>query len=105
MRAYMRRAHAPPEAEAGIDFLHGIAFWDFAEASRAAAPLIGAAQRGSQWLPGDLLRDGATVARLRIGDVAGARDAFARLARYSRRRASDLRTRLLAARVAERASP
>jgi predicted membrane-bound spermidine synthase len=100
-RAYMVRASAPPEARAAVDFLHGMAAWDLGEAARAAGPLVDAAARGDNWLDGDELRDGAVLARLATGDRKGADDAFKNLLRNSARPVTDLRTRLLAAYLAD----
>jgi hypothetical protein len=94
-RSYMDRRLAPAEARAGVAFLHGLATRDFAEAGTAAAPLIAAEGRGDRWMDPDLLRDGAVVARLRTGDVKGARAAEEALGARSARAPNDLRRRLL----------
>ena len=93
--AYLDRTHAPPTARAAIDFLHGLATWDYAQAARAADPLVAEAGRGQLWLDGDELRDGAVIAKLGVGDRAGARAAFRGLISRSARKITDLRTRLL----------
>jgi len=94
---YLTRQSAPAEAKASIAFLHGLAAWDFAETARASTTLIDAAARGDFWLSPDLLREGTVVARLRTGDIAGARSAWLRLAPVSSRSADDVRPQLLAA--------
>ena len=77
LRAYAARANAPAPARAAIYFLHGLASWDFAEASRAGQLLIDARVRDSvDWLPISLVRNGVVVARIQLGDFAGARAAF-----------------------------
>jgi predicted membrane-bound spermidine synthase len=75
--AYAARAHAPSPALAAVDFLHGLASWDFAEASRAGQVLIDARERDRiDWLPISLVRNGTVVARIQLGDFDGARAAF-----------------------------
>jgi hypothetical protein len=103
VRAYLARAHpaAPVEAVAAVDFLHGVASWDFAEAARAADSLVAAAARRDLWLDPDLLRDGAVMAKLAVGDREGARRAYHVLAPFTARPATDVRTQLLAAYVVE----
>lgn len=77
LRAYTARANAPAPARAAIDFLHGLASWDFAEASRAGQTLIDARiNDGVDWLPISLVRNGTVVARIQLGDFLGARAAF-----------------------------
>jgi spermidine synthase len=97
---YMDAQHAPPAARASIDFIHGLAGWDFARASRAADLLIPIAIKGDLWMPADELREGAVVARLKIGDVRGARAALDQLAPRTVRDVNDVRPQLLAAWVA-----
>jgi len=77
LRTYAARAGAPAAARAAIDFLHGLASWDFAEASRAGQTLIDARVRDTvDWLPISLVRNGTVVARIQLGDFDGARAAF-----------------------------
>ena len=95
MRQFMIRERAPMEARAAVAFLHGLAAWDFAEASSAATPLLAAAARGDMWLDPDLLRDGAVVARLQTSDVRGARRALDALRARSTRSPNDVRVQLL----------
>ena len=90
------------EARAAADFLHGLAVWDFAQASRASALLVAAAERGELWLAPDLLRDGAVTAQLMLGNATAARDIFVALAPLSQRESSDLRTMVLEAMIRER---
>jgi hypothetical protein len=99
--AYLDHVHAPPTARAAIDFLHGLATWDYAQAARAADPLIADEVKGELWLDGDQLRDGAVVAKLAVGDRRGAGAAFHALIRRSARTITDLRTRLLYSYVAD----
>jgi predicted membrane-bound spermidine synthase len=99
--AFLDRTHAPAPARAAIDFLHGLATWDYAQAARAADPLLAEAEKGDLWLDGDQLRDGAVIAKLAVGDRAGARGAFRSLISRSARGTTDLRTRLLYSYIAD----
>ncbi len=92
---FMERHKAPAEVREAVAFLHGLAAWDFAAASHAADGLLTPASRGESWIPVDQLREGAVVAKLRMGDVTGARRYFNALASHSERKLEDLRTRLL----------
>jgi spermidine synthase len=94
---YMDAQKAPAEARATIAFLHGLASWDFAEASKAADILIPAAEKGDLWMPVDLLREGAAVARIKLGDADGARVALDHLASRKQRDINDVRPQLLEA--------
>jgi len=77
LRAYTVRVNAPVPARAAIDFLHGLASWNFSEASRAGQALIDARMRDTvDWLPISLVRNGVVVARIQLGDFDGARAAF-----------------------------
>jgi predicted membrane-bound spermidine synthase len=77
LRAYTTRVNAPAPARAAIDFLHGLASWDYAEASHAGQTLIDARIRDLvDWLPISLVRNGVVVARIQLGDFDGARGAF-----------------------------
>src|SRR4029077_17426872 len=77
LRGYAARANAPVPARAAIEFLHGLASWDCASASRAGQLLIDARLRDSvNWLPISLVRNGIVVARIQLGDFDGARAAF-----------------------------
>jgi hypothetical protein len=77
LRAYGARANAPAPARAAIDFLHGLASWNFTEASRAGQTLIDARIRDTvDWLPISLVRNGVVVARIQLGDFEAVRAAF-----------------------------
>ena len=95
LERYLRRTSPPAEARASVDFLRGLASWDYATAARASTLLTQDALRGDLWLGADLLRDGATTARIMVGDVSGARDVFVALAPYSQRPRTDLRSLVL----------
>jgi GH24 family phage-related lysozyme (muramidase) len=77
VRSYLRRTGAPEAAAASVEFLHGLAAWDFAAASRASDVLLKTAVRDSvYWLPATFVRNGTVVSRIKLGDYAGARAAF-----------------------------
>ena len=79
--AYVARANAPPHARAAVDFVHGLAAWNFPQASAAADTLIADVAHDSlPWLGVNELRNGAVVARISLGDFAGATAAFRTLA-------------------------
>jgi spermidine synthase len=82
LRSYVARTNAPAAVKASIEFLHGLAAWDFAAASRAGQALIDARIRDTvDWLPISLVRNGTVVARIQLGDFEGARAAFKAYAR------------------------
>jgi predicted membrane-bound spermidine synthase len=73
MLRYARSQGAPRDAIAAIEFLHGLAAWNFPEVL-AASPVLEAAERARRsWISSELLRDGTVVAHLATGDVTGAR--------------------------------
>jgi spermidine synthase len=73
MLRYARSQGAPREAVAAIEFLHGLAAWNFPQVL-AASPVLEPAQRARRaWISSELLRDGTVVAHLATGDVSGAR--------------------------------
>lgn len=77
-------------------FLHGLAAWNFQQASASANLLISDAALGEGWVPKDMLRDGAVVAKLVTGDLPAARQAF-ELLTPTLDSPRDLRSRVLAA--------
>lgn len=93
--AYLARHKPPVEAKAAVEFHEAILGWDYAAAAVAADPLIRASLRGDMWIDPDLLRDGAVMAMLEVGDRAAARDAFRALELRSARSPNDLRSQLL----------
>ncbi len=97
---YMDVQHAPDQARAVVAFIHGLAAWNFAETSQAADILIPAARHGDLWLPADLLREGAAVARIMLGDAKGAKQVMDELAAQRTRDANDVRPQLLDAWIA-----
>jgi hypothetical protein len=73
MLRYARSQGAPREAVAAIEFLHGLAAWNFTEVL-AASPILEAAERARRpWISSELLHDGTVIAHLATGDVTGAR--------------------------------
>ncbi|MBA3344633.1 MAG: spermidine synthase [Gemmatimonadales bacterium] len=91
----MDRHGAPTPVRDVVEFRHGIASWNFAEASAAADRLLPVAMREQRWISADELRDGLVFAKLHLRDVAGARQALDTLARFSSRSPRDLRSLLL----------
>src|SRR5439155_1105249 len=73
LHRFLARTNAPIAARASVDFMHGLAAWDYGEASRAADPLLAAARAGDLWLDPDVLRDGAVMAKLATGDRGSSR--------------------------------
>ena len=79
LHQYLARVKAPDMVVTSARFMHALAAWDFPSAALAADRLLAAPTAGVGWLPPDMLRDGAVVAKLRMGDVPGARRVFDRL--------------------------
>ena len=94
---YLERHDAPPPVRNVVAFYHGLAAWDFSQAAAAADRLVPEFRRGRFWIAPDELRDGAVVARLKLGDVAGARRLFRALAPVSLRPRRHLHSMLLEA--------
>ena len=92
---YLDRARAPHGARAGIAFLRGLAAWDWKAVSAQVDTLISYERRHTPWVSASVLRSGGVVARLRLGDVAGARAVFDQLTPVLPFRAGDVRTMLL----------
>jgi hypothetical protein len=98
LERYLVRAKAPPAALAAQRFMHALAVWDWPAAARAAEPLLLAARFGEGWVPELMLRDGATVARIKTGDTAGATKVFNGLSPVAGG-ATDLRSVLIGANI------
>jgi hypothetical protein len=81
VRRYMQIADAPASIETSVAFYHGLAAWDFAEASRAGDILIEDLALGKSWIPAETLRYGTALAKIKLGDPAGARNVYAKLSR------------------------
>jgi len=93
--AYMDRAGAPAAARRAVGFVHDVAAWNFAAAAPAIDSLMAEARSGLEWVPSELLLDGAVATRLMLRDVEGARRAYSILLPLSGRDARDLRSRLV----------
>jgi len=100
VRAYLARQRAPEPVSASVDFIHGLASWNFAEAVHGSSVLVRLAERGEHWLSPNLLREGTVAAQLRLGDATGARETLRRLRGSPERERGDLRGELLTASVA-----
>jgi predicted membrane-bound spermidine synthase len=107
LERFMDRYHAPDEVRDIVRFRRGMAAWDFAEAAAAGDRLLPLVSSNRLSIPIDELRDGLVLAKLHQRDVAGARRVLDGLFRYSRRRATDVRSQLLVSYVqtAERLQP
>ena len=96
---YADRFDAPQAVKDVVAFRHALAAWDFPAAAGASDRLLPVVVKENQWISGDELRDGAVMAKLHLGDAAGARVALDSLRRFSSRSADDLRSRMLEAYV------
>jgi spermidine synthase len=88
-------AHRAPEAVTrAIAFHEALAGWDFLRASRLADTLAeNGAYRG--WVPAPLLVEGGVTAKLRVGDVGGAKWLFGAVGEQYDRAPTDLRRWLI----------
>lgn len=101
LHRYLERRHPPAEVCDAVLFREGLARWDFAAVASAVEGLLPSVRDGQEWMDADQFRDGAVLAKLFLGDVAGARHYFATLASQVDRSEGDLRTRLLKAYIRE----
>jgi hypothetical protein len=93
VRDYAAKAGAPLEARAAIDFLHGIASWNWPEAATASRVIM-AAEDPNAWVPDLVARNGASVAFIKLGDTDGAKNV---LKFYAKRTSEDrFRERIIA---------
>jgi spermidine synthase len=97
---FVKSRGAPPEAQAAIAFMHGVAAYNWLEATNQVDVLLRAFDSGQRWLDPDLFRDGAVVALLKTGQNAKARTVFNRMAEHVTRKSDDVRVRMLGAVVA-----
>jgi spermidine synthase len=80
VRKFVDGSNAPPPAvRAVVDFYHGLAAWDFAEASRAGDALLAERDAQRTWIPIATLRQGTALAKIKLGDTAGAKGVYDRL--------------------------
>ena len=102
---YMLEQNAPRDGISALRFMRAAAAYDWVTAAREVLPQIEARSEGRQWVPTETFYEAAIVARLKVGDVAGARALFGRMASATDRTAADLRLRLLDSHIkaAERA--
>ncbi len=71
-RQFAARTGAPAEARSALDFLQGIGGWDWPRAVIASKALV-ASTDTVPWIPDVLLRNGAAVAEIKVGDYEGAK--------------------------------
>ena len=102
---YMIAQHAPKDGVSALRFMRAAAAYEWVRAAREVVAQLEARSEGRQWIPPETFYEAAIVARLRVGDVAGARALFGRMASGTDLKPMDLRLRLLDShiRVAERA--
>lgn len=82
LHAYAARAGAPAEVRASINFLEGVGAWDWPKTVVAAGNLIAAdTSRDGPWIPETLLRNGAVVGHIRLGNAYAAREVLREFAR------------------------
>jgi hypothetical protein len=94
---YLKRHYPPAEVCDVVLFREGLGRWDFTAVVSAAGRLQQSVLDGAGWIDPDHFRDGVVIAKLFLGDVAGAREDFVTLASQVDRSERHLRTRLLKA--------
>jgi len=92
---FLDHVDAPKLVHDVASFRHGLAAWDFREASRAGDGVQESVLDRKGYIPADEYLDGMVVAKLRLGDVASARGIFNAVVPLSQREPSDLRLLLL----------
>ena len=94
--AYATRHRAPERVTMALRFVRAASAWDWPTVDSVGKRVI---ELGSESLglavSGDLVRDAIVVAKLRLGDPAGARSIYNLLAGHGTRTGTDLRMRLL----------
>jgi hypothetical protein len=98
---YMNAQQAPDEAKSAWRFARAAFTYNWRDASREVAPLIVARAAGRSWIATPLFVEAGTLARLRSGDVSGARQFFDRFRGVAGRGPTDLRIQLLDAMLQE----
>ena len=99
MERFMTTAKAPAGALAALRFQRAASTYNWSAAAREIDLLIAERDAGTAWVQPGFFFDAAVIARLRSGDIAGARAAYARLSNSSGRGPDDLRSLLLDAHV------
>jgi len=97
MERFMRERNAPAGAQAAVRFLRAAYGYDWPAAAGEVQVLLDERSRGITWVPPTTFLEAAVIARLRTGDVPGARAAFTQLSAGGGRPEDDLRTLLLEA--------
>ena len=96
---YLAATGAPAGMQSAWRFLRAALTYQWVAAAAEVGPQIAERDRGTAWLPPALLLDAGVLARLRTGDVVGAKAAFARLSDAAGRSPDDVRTRMLEAQL------
>jgi hypothetical protein len=96
--AYTDKSRAPERVTAGLHFLRAASRWDWpaVDSIGERVLLLGSQPQGLP-IGGDIVRDALVVAKIRRGDIKGARRVFDTLISHGSRLRGDLRTRLLRA--------
>jgi predicted membrane-bound spermidine synthase len=98
---YMTAQRAPADAIASLRFLRSAVTYDWRGAAREVELLTIARGQGRTWLPIGVFFEGAVLAKLRSGDVRGARRIFDGLKASSGRTPTNMRIQLLEAHLAQ----
>jgi hypothetical protein len=91
----MARTHAPERARQSLALRHALASWNFAAASALADSLAPAALTYDAWMSADEIREGGTIAKLKLGDPLAARKFWVSLSPVATRPADSIRSLLL----------
>ena len=92
---YMTRTGAPADGIAAVRFLRAAVTYEWPAAAHEVPTLLAAWNGGKRWLPAGLFLQAATLARLRTGDVAGAREVLGVIWPATGWEGDDLRVRML----------
>ena len=76
VRRFLIATEAPAPVRAVVDFYHGLAAWNFAEAARAGDLLMAESVSGRSWIWQVMLRRGTALAKIGLVDPAGARAVY-----------------------------
>jgi spermidine synthase len=97
LASYMTRSRAPDRARQSIALRHALATWNFAAASALADTLAPAALTYDAWMSNDEIREGGTIAKLKLGDPLAARRFWAMMSPVATRPPDALRSLLIVA--------